>query len=258
MERNQVLTNFVSGENLNTKEYYAIGTDNTLCDADGEASLGIIKDGGQASGDVCVGIVGGESYAYVMALPNVNIAIGEPLTTSAAIQLDGAGSNISGLLMKWIASFNGRFASSHEIAAASVDGFFFTAPFACTVTKVSEVHAVAGNDGSAVTATIKRCQGTEAATAGDDLLNSTKINLKGAANTVQSPALTATGAHLALAIGDRLSVDFTGTLTTLAGGAITVELESTLLRSFPFAIALEAITAHASNNTKKLIRVRII
>jgi len=258
MERNQVLTNFVSGENLNGKEYYIIGTDNTLCDADGEASLGVIKDGGQASGDVCVGIVGGETFAYVVALPTVDIAIGDPLTCSAAIQLDGAGDNIEGLLMKWIASFNGRFTASQDIAAASVDGFMFTAPFECKVTKISEVHAVAGNDGGAVSATIKRCQGTEAATAGDDLLGVSKINLKGAANTVQSPALTATPAHLTLAAGDRLSIDYTGTLTTLAGGAITVELESTLLRSFPSAIALEAITAHATNNEKTLIRIRVI
>lgn len=257
MERNQVLTNFVSGENLNGKEYYAIGTDYTLCDADGETCFGIIKDGGQASGDVCVAVVGGETFANVVALPNENIAVGDPLVCSAPIQLDGAGDNVSGLLMKWVSSFNGKFPVSQAIDANSVDTFIFTAPFECKVTKISEIHAVAGNDSSAVTATIKRCQGTEAPTAGDDLLGATKIDLKGTANTLQTPALTATAENLVLAAGDRLSIDFTGTLTSLAGGVITVELESTLSKSFPSATALEAITADSTNNIKKLIRIRI-
>jgi hypothetical protein len=93
------------------------------------------------------------------------------------------------------------------------------------------VHATAGNDGSDVTGTIRRCQGTEAATAGDDLLGSTKINLKGTALTEQkfdaadSGELTSTAAHLILEAGDRLSLDVTGTTTTLAGVIITVLLK---------------------------------
>jgi hypothetical protein len=115
--------------------------------------------------------------------------------------------------------------ADHYIASSVADVQFFTAPVKCQVVTIREVHAVAGNDGSDVTATIRRCQGTEAATAGDDLLGTTKINLKGTALTEQAPALTSTTANLTLEAGDRLSLDVTGTTTTLAGVIISVLLK---------------------------------
>jgi hypothetical protein len=121
--------------------------------------------------------------------------------------------------------------ATHCIASSVADVQFFTAPVKCEVVGVREVHAVAGNDGSDVTATIRRCQGTEAATAGDDLLGTTKINLKGTALTEQkfdaadSGELTSTTANLTLDAGDRLSLDVTGTTTTLAGVIVTVLLK---------------------------------
>ena len=110
-------------------------------------------------------------------------------------------------------------------ASSIADVQFWTAPVKCTVVGIREVHAVAGDDAGAVTATIRRCQGTEAATAGDDLLGSTKINLKGTALTEQEPALTDTTANLTLEAGNRLSLDVTGTTTTLAGVIVTVLLK---------------------------------
>jgi hypothetical protein len=94
----------------------------------------------------------------------------------------------------------------------------------CEVVAVREVHATAGNDAGAVTGTVRRCQGTEAATAGDDLLSAT-INFKGTALTEQTPALTATTADLTLEVGNRLSLDVTGTTTALAGVILTVLLK---------------------------------
>jgi hypothetical protein len=117
------------------------------------------------------------------------------------------------------------FVATHYIASSVADVQFWTAPAKCEVVAVREVHATAGNDGSDVTATIRRCQGTEAATAGDDLLGTTKINLKGTALTEQTPALTGTSANLVLEAGDRLSLDVTGTTTTLAGVIVTVLLK---------------------------------
>lgn len=111
------------------------------------------------------------------------------------------------------------------IAGTVADVQFFTAPVKCEVVAVREVHAVAGNDSGDVTGTIRRCQGTEAATAGDDLLGSTKINLKGTALTEQTPALTSTTSVLTLDAGDRLSLDVTGTTATLAGVILTVLLK---------------------------------
>ena len=115
--------------------------------------------------------------------------------------------------------------ATHYIASSVADVQFWTAPVKCTVVGIREVHAVAGDDAGAVTATIRRCQGTEAATAGDDLLGSTKINLKGTALTEQAPALTDTTANLTLEAGNRLSLDVTGTTTTLAGVIVTVLLK---------------------------------
>jgi hypothetical protein len=114
--------------------------------------------------------------------------------------------------------------ADHYIASSVADVQFFTAPVKCQVVAVREVHATAGNDAGTVTGTIRRCQGTEAATAGDDLLSAT-INFKGTALTEQTPALTTTTANLTLDAGDRLSLDVTGTTTTLAGVIVTVLLK---------------------------------
>ena len=117
------------------------------------------------------------------------------------------------------------FEATYYGASTIADVQFWTAPVKCEVVAVREVHVTAGTDGSDVTGTIRRCQGTEAATAGDDLLGATKINLKGTALTEQTPALTSTAANLVLEAGDRLSLDVTGTTTALAGVILTVLLK---------------------------------
>jgi hypothetical protein len=114
--------------------------------------------------------------------------------------------------------------ASFYIAGTVADVQFWTAPTKCQVVAVREVHAVAGDDAGTVTGTIRRCQGTEAATAGDNLLSAT-INLKGTALTEQTPALTATTADLTLEAGNRLALDVTGTTDTLAGVILTVLLK---------------------------------
>ena len=115
--------------------------------------------------------------------------------------------------------------ATHYISGTVADVQFWTAPVDCEVVAVREVHVTAGTDGSAVSGTIRRCQGTEAATAGDDLLGDTKIDFKGTALTEQAPALTATTANLTLEADDRLSLDVTGTTTALAGVILTVLLK---------------------------------
>jgi hypothetical protein len=115
--------------------------------------------------------------------------------------------------------------ADHFIASSVADVQFFIAPVKCQVVGIREVHVTAGTDASAVSGTIRRCQGTEAATAGDDLLGTTKLDLKGTALTEQAPALTSTTANLILEAGDRLSLDVTGTTTALAGVIISVLLE---------------------------------
>lgn len=117
-----------------------------------------------------------------------------------------------------------KMTTSMAFANGDAGKIFFVAPFVCTVTKISEVHATAA--GQAGTLTVERLQGTEAPGAGDDLLGTTKIDLEGTINTVQNPGLTATAANLVLAIGDRLALKLaSGASTTLAGACITVEIE---------------------------------
>ena len=110
-------------------------------------------------------------------------------------------------------------------ATAANYGVFFIAPFACEVVSVRENHTTAGSDAGAVTLDIEKLTGTQASGAGVAVLGATKINLKGAAETVQAPALTATTANKQLAAGDKLNLLDTGTLTAVAGVAVTIELK---------------------------------
>jgi hypothetical protein len=71
-----------------------------------------------------------------------------------------------------------------------------------------------------VTASVVKASGTTAITSGTALHSGT-YNLKGTANTVQSLTLSTTSGVTALAAGDRIGIDFTGTLTA-ATGVITV------------------------------------
>lgn len=108
------------------------------------------------------------------------------------------------------------------------DETFFTADRAYQVVSVTEIHATAGNDAGAVNVQVTKDTATDAPGAGTDLLtNNTNagFDLKGAANTLQTGTLTATTPSLQLAAGNRLSVDFAGVLTTLAGVQITVLLK---------------------------------
>jgi len=47
--------------------------------------------------------------------------------------------------------------ADHFIASSVADVQFFTAPVKCQVVTIREIHTVAGSDGSAVSATIRRC-----------------------------------------------------------------------------------------------------
>lgn len=93
----------------------------------------------------------------------------------------------------------------------------------------AEIHEAVGTDGSAVTLDVKKATGTQAAGSGTTMLAST-FNLKATANTVvtknrSNGGLTTTAANQRLTSGDRLVLDFGGTLTALAGVCVTVTLK---------------------------------
>ncbi|NBQ70349.1 MAG: hypothetical protein EBU46_16550 [Nitrosomonadaceae bacterium] len=103
----------------------------------------------------------------------------------------------------------------------TTDAAFFVANSALEILSIREVHSAAGSDSGAVTLNVTKDTGTNAPGAGVTVQTGT-FNLKAAANTVQTATLTATAANKKLAAGDRLSANFTGTVTDVAGVVVTV------------------------------------
>lgn len=99
---------------------------------------------------------------------------------------------------------------------------FFIADQTYAVSAITFVAKTAGSVAGAV-CSVTKDSGTTAPGAGVALQTGT-FDAHATANTVQSATLMATTANLTMAAGDRLSVLFAGTLTTLAGVVVTVTL----------------------------------
>lgn len=99
---------------------------------------------------------------------------------------------------------------------------FFIADQAYTVLSVNYVNKTAGTVAGA-TVTVTKDTGTAAPGAGTPLLT-VPISCLAVANTVTAGTVLTNPATLTLAAGDRLSALFAGTLTTLAGVVMTVQL----------------------------------
>jgi len=107
-----------------------------------------------------------------------------------------------------------------EYTASSVDKVAFVATRSFIVKSITGRPTVAGTDGSAVTAVIKKAASATAITSGTALHSST-FNLKGTADTIQALTLSTTASDLAIPSGTAIGIDFTGTLTS-ATGVVTV------------------------------------
>lgn len=112
------------------------------------------------------------------------------------------------------------------LVADQIDQSCFTANRPYLVYRINYVHATPESAGT-LTVRPMRQQGTEAPASGD-LLVATAINAVAAgtaAQTVTTPALTATEANLILATGDRLGLDYTDDVAgELAGVTVTFYL----------------------------------
>lgn len=111
-----------------------------------------------------------------------------------------------------------------ELLAASVDKWLYVADRAYQVTLVEEIHSVVGGSSAAVrprkiTAATTAAPGAAVA-AGITEITAASIDLTAAINVTQTAALTATAADLLLADGDKIGLDFSGTLTGLVGQLI--------------------------------------
>lgn len=112
--------------------------------------------------------------------------------------------------------------ASFPYNAASVDATFFVATRSMAVKAITCKPTVAGTDGGAVTAVIRKVPDATAIAAGTALHSST-YNLKGTAVTNQALTVSTTASDLVLAAGYALAVDFTGTMTS-ATGVVTVAM----------------------------------
>lgn len=167
----------------------------------------------------------------------ITVNSGHNVTT---LVMDDAGDSVLleaitvGGTVKWLLTRAGDGAGrtvnvNIPLNSGCVDQAIFTADRPYQVVGVTEIHATAGNDAGAVNLQLTKDTGTNAPGAGTDLLtNNTNagFDLKGTANTLQTGALVATAASLIMAAGDRLSLDFAGTVTTLAGVQVTVSLRA--------------------------------
>lgn len=106
--------------------------------------------------------------------------------------------------------------------ALSVTTSILVADAAYQITAVKAVWGVAG--GLAAVLNVEKLTGTTAPGSGTALLSS-DIDLTGAANTVNTGALTATAGNLQLAAGDRIGCKLGGTLTGLIGCVLTITLK---------------------------------
>lgn len=106
--------------------------------------------------------------------------------------------------------------------ASSVDTAFMVAHRAMRVESIIGRVTVAGTDGGAVTAVIRKVPSGTAIASGTALHSST-FNLKGTADTNQTLTISTTASDMLLAAGDALAIDFTGTLTS-ATGVVTVAM----------------------------------
>lgn len=116
------------------------------------------------------------------------------------------------------------WASNSQLTSGNAAFFVANAPY--IVSAVRWAHSTAGSSATCAIQLTKDTS-TDAPGAGTALLtNNTNAGFDGSAaiNTAQVGALTATAASLLMAIGDRLSLDFNGTLTALAGVVCTVSL----------------------------------
>ena len=130
--------------------------------------------------------------------------------------------------LTWQAPFPVIFSAGPNAALLTLpDVTLFIADTDYELLRAEEVHEVLGTDGSAVTLDIKKCTTTQAAASGTTMLSST-FNLKATVQTTQTKTrasgLTTTLANRRVASGNRIALDFGGTMTAVAGVCVVLWL----------------------------------
>lgn len=111
-----------------------------------------------------------------------------------------------------------NFYVTSELLAASVDKTVFVATRHCLLRNIREVHSVIGGSGATVRPRKITDTAAPGAAAGSTVIElSAAIGLETTINTVDSEAITASSSGRRFKPGDRLALDFAGTLTGLVG-----------------------------------------
>ena len=177
---------------------------------------------------------------------NIQIAAGDRLS----INFTGTLTSLAGVVVEIVLNpgYSGDIAVFNMAANGGLaDQAFYIANKNTQVAAAYYVHSTAGTDASAVNLQLVKDTGTDAPGAGTNLLtNNTNagFDCKGTINVVQTGTLTGTAASLRMAPGDRLSVDFAGTLTALAGVVMIVVLQP-VFKTFDVTFNLNANAALA-------------
>ena len=118
------------------------------------------------------------------------------------------------------------FTVNRTILASSVDEWVFIAPFACKVVSVREIHSVVGGAAAAVRPRKITDTSAPGAAAGSTVkeITTASFDLTTTINTTVAGTLSATASDYTLAAGDKIGLDFSGTLTGLVG-VMTFELQ---------------------------------
>jgi len=138
--------------------------------------------------------------------------------TDSRVRLDKAAQLGAREVIQFVLKANGSLATES----------FFIADRAMVITAIQYDHSTAGGDAGAVTAVITHETSSSQAAGGGTVVQTNSFNCKATANTPQSATLLAVDGNgnpntgITLAAGDRLSILFAGTLTSLAGVVVTV------------------------------------
>lgn len=118
-----------------------------------------------------------------------------------------------------------RFVVTAALDSDSVDRYAFIAIAPCTVTAISEVHTAISTGSGLVTVQKLTSTGDQeiGSTGAVDLMSTGEFDLTATAGVVQTATLSTASGALSLTAGQRIGLDFSGDMTSVAG-TITINL----------------------------------
>ena len=171
-----------------------------------------------------VGVIGSKALGHLYLKP---LSMAEVVTyVEGRLMWDDAANGLAQADGTQYRHLSDRLILTVPLTASAVDVDVFQADRAYKVVAIRESHSVVGGAAAAVRPRKITDTSAPGAAAGANVkeLTTANVDLTAAINTVVSPALSATASDLVLAAGNRIALDFSGTLTGLVGN-LTIVLE---------------------------------